>query len=281
MPPSTRVTCLGIVVDRVEFSTSVPVKKLQVIKDMCNQWGTKAICTRKELQSVLGSLLYVAKCVKYARFFLNRMLALLLGNTGSKIIKITKEFKQDLNWFQRFLLVYNAVSFFNYTPSKSVHLDACPSGLGAFFDNQVYAMTLPSSWQDVNIVYTEMVNILVALKVWHIQWSGHKVLVKCDNQAVVSVLTTGKSRDSTLAKYARNVFLWLSAFNINIMVVPVPGKVNPVADLLSRWNITVNNVSKLQQLVHPVNWVPSSQDLNVMILFNCMLLQANCPWNII
>ena len=123
VPPSTRVTCLGIVVDTVEFSTSIPVEKLQVIKDMCNQWGTKAICTRKELQSLLGSLLYVAKCVKYARFFLNRMLALLHGNTGSKIIKITKEFKQDLNWFQRFLLVYNDVSFFNYTPSKYVHLD--------------------------------------------------------------------------------------------------------------------------------------------------------------
>ena len=113
-------------------------------------------------------------------------------------------------------------------------------------------MTLPVSWQDVNIAYTEMLNILVALKVWHNQWSGHKVLVKCDNQAVVSVLTTGKTCDNTLAKYARNVFLWLSAFNINIVVVHVPGKLNPVVDLLSKWNITVNNVYKLQQLVHPV-----------------------------
>ena len=106
-----------------------------------------------------------------------------------------------------------------------------------------------------------MINILVALKVWHKQWSGHKVLVKCDNQAVVSVLSTGKTRDSTLSKYARNIFLWLSAFNINIMVVHVPGKLNPVADLLSRWNITVDNFSKLQQLAHPVTWVPAPQEL--------------------
>ena len=97
-----------------------------------------------------------------------------------------------------------------------------------------------------------MINILVAQKVWHNQWSGCKVLIKCDNQAVVSVLTTGKMCDSTLAKYAGNIFLWLSACNIDIMAVHVPGKMNPVADLLSRWNITVNNVFKLQQLVHPV-----------------------------
>ena len=194
-------------------------------------------------------------------------------SSGTKIIKITKDFKQDLNWFKRFLMVYNGVSFFNYTPSKLVHLDACPSGLGAIFNNQVYAITLPSSWQGVNIAYMEMINILVALKVWHKQWSGQKVLPKykyddtlqeitisCDKKAVVSVLNTGKTRGSTLAKYARNIFFWLSACNINNMVLHVPGKMNPVADLLSRWGITANNVSKLQQLAHPVTRIPTSQD---------------------
>ena len=44
-----------------------------------------------------------------------------------------------------------------------MHLDACPSGLGAIFDSQAYVLPLPHSWQDVNIAYTEMINILVAL----------------------------------------------------------------------------------------------------------------------
>ena len=256
VPPSTNVTCLGIIVDTVELSTYIPIKKLQVIKEMCKQWSNKSVCTKKELQSLLGSLLYVAKCVKYAKFFLNRMLTLLCENTKTKIIEITRVFKQDLSWFQQFLTMFNGVSFFNYTPSKSVHLDACPTGLGAIFDTQVYAMTLPGSWLNMNIAYTEMINILVALKVWHKKWSGHKVLVKCGNQAVVSVLSTVKTRDSTLSKYARNIFVWLS-----IMAVHVPGKLNPVADLLSRWNITANNFSKLQQLVPPVTWVTAPQDL--------------------
>ena len=133
--------------------------------------------------------------------------------------------------------------------------------LGPFFDTQVYALSLPQSWQEVNIAYTEMINILVALKVWHIQWAGLKVRIQCDNQAVVSVLTTGKTRDKVMAKYARNVFLWLSAFNTDIQVVHVPGKMNPVADLLSRWHKTVNNVSKLQALVHPVTWIHTTEDL--------------------
>ena len=164
VPPSTKVTCLGIVVDTTEFTVSIPVEKLQVVKSLCHQWSNKHTCTKRELHSLLGSLLYVAKCVKYARYFLCLMLNLLRENTRVKVIKITKEFKQDFNWFQRYLVVYNGISFLTYTPTKAVYLDACPSGLGAIFDNQVYAMTLLNSWYDQNIAFIEMINILVALK---------------------------------------------------------------------------------------------------------------------
>ena len=64
-----------------------------------------------------------------------------------------------------------------------------------------------------------------------------------------------------MAKYAKNIFLrniWFSACNIDIMVVHIPGKMNPV---LSRWHITANNVSKLQHQLHPVTWIPTSVDL--------------------
>ena len=87
--------------------------------------------------------------------------------------------------------MYNGVSFFQHIPSKVVHLDACPHGLGAIFDNQIYALSLPVSYQQLNVAYLEMLNILVALKVCHTQWAGLKVQIKCDIQAVVSVLNSG------------------------------------------------------------------------------------------
>ena len=95
------------------------------------------------------------------------MLNLLRSNYNVKKIVINGDFKRDLNWFNTFLPVFNGASFFQYTPSKTVRLDACPSGLGAIYDSQVYVMTLPTSWRDRNIAQLEMINILVALKVWH------------------------------------------------------------------------------------------------------------------
>ena len=169
VPPSTQVTCPGIVVNTVDFTISIPPEKLETIKAMCLAWSVKSTCTKKELQSLLGSLLYVVKCIKYARFFLNRMLSLLHQNFDNKQIVLTEEFKQDLQWFNRFLQVFNGISFFNYTPSKVIYLDACPTGLGAIYDNQVYALPLSAIWQTQNIAYLKMINILVALKVWHAQ----------------------------------------------------------------------------------------------------------------
>ena len=53
-------------------------------------------------------------------------------------------------------------------------------------------------------------------------------------------------------------FLWLSACNIDIKVVHVTGKFNPVADLLSRLHITNHNFQKLHQIVHPVTLINTS-----------------------
>ena len=58
--------------------------------------------------------------------------------------------------------------------------------------------------------YLEMTNILVASKVLHAQWAGHRVLINSDNKAVVSALNNGRSSDKFLSKIARNVFMWLS-----------------------------------------------------------------------
>ena len=47
---------------------------MKSIEKICKNWTHKMVCTKQELQSLLGTLLYITKCVKPARYFLNRML---------------------------------------------------------------------------------------------------------------------------------------------------------------------------------------------------------------
>ena len=111
---------------------------------------------------------------------------------------------RDILWFVKFIDVFNGRSFFDKrTIDKQVHLDACLSGIGGIFDNKVYQAKFPAQFREYNIAALEMANILIALKVWAKEWSHFKVEIHSDNLAVVSVLQSGKTRDSILATFSK------------------------------------------------------------------------------
>ena len=62
-PPSEEVPCLGILINVVTGTLSIPDDKLHQINHKCFNWGTKNTATKKQLQSLIGSLIYIHKCV--------------------------------------------------------------------------------------------------------------------------------------------------------------------------------------------------------------------------
>ena len=59
-----------------ECTVSIPQDKLKEIVEISRSWRNKVTGSKKALQSILGSLLYVTKCVRVSQVFLNRMLNL-------------------------------------------------------------------------------------------------------------------------------------------------------------------------------------------------------------
>ena len=261
VPPSTSVICLGILVDSITKTVSIAADKLQEIIQLCAYWTTKTYCSKQDLQSLLGSLLYVTRRVKHSRYFLNRML--LRNNVHSHKILITPDFRKDLAWFNQFLTQYNGVTYYdtNYCHTK-VHLDACLSGLGASFESMVYTSAIPKNHNNYNIVHLELLNIVVALKVWAVHWSNRRIKIHCDN--MVEVLQKGRARDATLALMARNVWLICALFNIQILVCHIPGKNNTLADLLSRWQFSAANCTQLLEILPQPVWVQTHIDLTLL-----------------
>ena len=111
----------------------------------------------------------------------------------------------------------------------------------------------------------EILNIIGALKIWGSCWRDSTIAIKCDNMAVVEVLNTGRARDATLATCARNMWLLTSMFNIELIVTHIPGVSDVVADLLSRWQGTSMNVSKLQSIVPDYQWLLVHIDYTLLI----------------
>ena len=118
VPPSASVVCLGIMVNTIDKTVSIPETKLQEIKQLCMEWTTKIYCSKRDLQSLLGSLLYITKYIGSSKFFLNQMLQF-RDNTNAKKILLRQGFFQDLNWFNTFctsLMVLHTI-----TIQKAVH----------------------------------------------------------------------------------------------------------------------------------------------------------------
>ena len=139
VPPSTQVTCLGVLIDTVKGTLSIPPEKLQDITQAVRHWLGKNVAPKRQLQSILGLLLYVHKCVKPARIFLNRMLDLLRSCHGHQKIRLTSDFKRDLRWLAKFLPTYNGISLYDHKQvDVTLELDACLTGFGGRSGNFVY-----------------------------------------------------------------------------------------------------------------------------------------------
>ena len=96
IPPTTSMICLGILVDSQAQTMSVPPEKLTCITDMCHEWQNKKVCSKRQLQSLLGSLLFISKCVRPARVFLNRMLEFLRLMGRKKWLPLHPHFSEIL-----------------------------------------------------------------------------------------------------------------------------------------------------------------------------------------
>ena len=58
----TQAICLGVLIDKIKGTVLIPPE--QNVCRMVDVWASKNHCTRNDLQSLLGHLLYVHKCVK-------------------------------------------------------------------------------------------------------------------------------------------------------------------------------------------------------------------------
>ena len=202
-------------------------------------WQGKTRATKKEIQSLLGLLNFVASVAPPVRLFTNRMLDVLREAPDVGAVSLSLQFKQDVQFFVQLLPIFNGRKIMGKSIlpyQHQVELDVCLSGCGAVAGNQYYATPFPEGVCNMEhtIAHLELLNIVVAIKVWRERWSGWTVQVYCDNLNSVFVIQTGKSRDLFMRACAREIFLLTAAHDIDLQICHRPGLEMIWADALSR-----------------------------------------------
>ena len=227
--PVTRLTCLGIDIDAKSGILRIPKDKLQQIKSICQHWTTKGSATKQQLQSLVGHLIYLHKCITPARLFVNRVLMTLRNAPCTGRIFLDEAFYRDIAWFVKFMQNYNGVTKIHKQnrPEVDLYVDACLVAVGAYTHGKVYHKNIPLCYKNVlSIVHYEMVNVVIAFRTWGHMWENKWVRVFCDNSAVVHILNTGASRDVFLLACARTLWLLKAKYNIKVTVEFIAGTEN-------------------------------------------------------
>lgn len=241
--PSPCLTFLGIEVDTMSLQVRLPRDKLVSLKDSLRYSIQRRTLTKKELQRLTGLLQFATKVVRPGRPFLRRLYAMQdIGSHPNHFIRLNLPARADIMWWYIFMEEWNGVSLLwdlgLQQPNLQVYSDASGSwGCGAFLDPLWFHIEWPARLQPLSIAVKELCPVVLAAAIFGQRWAGKVVQFVVDNEAVVEVIKATYSKDLHMMHLIRLLVFFASRYDFWFSATHIPGKLNVVADALSRNNM--------------------------------------------
>ena len=111
--PDCVIEFLGIIIDSSKRELRISEERLEEITYLLQQWNGRSVCTKRELLSLIGKLMFAARVVRSGRTFLGRLIHL-----SKKVrhlhhrVRISPAAKADIAWWQRCLSSHNGIAAF-------------------------------------------------------------------------------------------------------------------------------------------------------------------------
>ena len=148
VPPTTRLEFLGITFDSTTMTMEISEQKIQDIMTELRTWLYKGSATRKEVESLIGKLQFLAKCIKAGRIFLSRLIQWIRGMDRQHRYPIPLEARKDIAWWSRCAHEFNGVSIIWLIQEPNIDViiatDACLSGYGGTNQGEYFRGQFPS-----------------------------------------------------------------------------------------------------------------------------------------
>ena len=242
VPPTSRIEFLGVTLDSQMLTMEIPQDKIEDTKQELDTWLYKTKATRKEIESLVGKLQFMGKCIKPGRIFIARLINWIRGLPRKGYNTIPLEARRDMAWWGRYLQHFNGVSIIwmhnNPEVDTVIATDASKRGFGGIAGQEYFKGRFPGEWHDRNIAELEIRAVVVALKIWGPKLEGQYFWVHVDNEAVATVLNSGAARDPMLQGALREVAMMAAKHQFILKAKHISGISNRIPDWLSRWHET-------------------------------------------
>ena len=134
--PTIVLIFLGVWFNTHRMTMEVEKERLEEITLELADWEARVSCTKKQLQSLVGLLNFVSKCVRPARPFMARMFNFLQEIPKKGVHQIPAEVKMDVKWWQEYFPRFNGVTLIPppdvFPVNSTLATDSCLTGCGGF-----------------------------------------------------------------------------------------------------------------------------------------------------
>ena len=249
-PPTYCMTFLGLEVNTILFTLTIPASKLKEILEVLEQWEGKTMASLKDVQKLAGLLNFICRCVRPGRIYLARILNFLQVLPPVGEVKIPTDTKRDVSWWRQFAPLYNRVSLMPKNswsaPDTLLTTDSCLTGgracTASLFMHFIFSQKVLRICKHIN--QFECVVLMLALAKWAHLFRRKNLQINCDNQVTVVAMNSGVSRNMVIQKCLCYMHTILALESMQVWVVFLTSSQNRAADILSRWHLNARGHCK-------------------------------------
>ncbi|KAK7105998.1 hypothetical protein V1264_017305 [Littorina saxatilis] len=253
LTPSQNFTYLGMVFDTVEWTVQPSQRRIIKIQDQINATADLFVASVRSLTSILGQMESLAPLTHFGRLHKRPFQEALNSKWDPRsqnwetLVSLQDCFIETTRQWLVTAWLTQGVPIVLPPPSKHLFTDASLEGWGAHLDDHTTFGLWTQSQVKWHINMLELEAVFLAVMEFLPFLRGEHVLVHSDNTTVVAYLNKqGGSRSLPLSHRACEMLVWCHKHGMVLSAKYLPGKLNVLADSLSRsfkvmhseWTIT-------------------------------------------
>ena len=250
LDPSTQIEFLGVMVDSMEMTLSIPQSKMQKLISLCQKTLAQPTMSMRKLAKVLGTLKATAPGFSWAPLQTRYLQQILVQGTKQGLsyeamVTLSEEATWELKWWLDNMKLLNGKSLSVNPPDLFISTDAAKGKRGGW-GAECHGTRTGGPWKtaekSLHINVLELIAAELGLKTFTKGMFGISVHLKMDNTTALSnVVKMGGTKNLDMIHISKRLWTYLLDNKIELTVEYIPSKLNVEADWESR------------------NWVDSSE----------------------
>lgn len=245
--PSQIKTYLGVSIDSVRMSSSLPEDRLRKMETAVQQMlesNRLGRLTIREAAKTLGQMSAAAVGISLARLKERPLMdavrtALAAGTQWDDPLHLNADTVQACGWWLDQFRQWNGVGLIPGTPSIWLTTDASATAQGCTLRGEGLELrsqfVIPEAQMHRSSNWRELSAILHALQLYAPLLSAKVLLIMSDNTTALACIRNQGSREPVLNAVAAQIWEIAVRHNVRLLVQYIPGANNSEADRLSRW----------------------------------------------